>query len=111
MVDTTSTPSINRDRALTQLAKVGLMSLLLPLNSYAGFFSSKEQDSIDEISKYQKPISELLDQLRPTMVPNAVGVFSVQQILRGGKEDSDVVLTYLSTYISPLQKKMSEGGS
>eukprot|EP01036_Dinobryon_divergens_P029709 gene29709-38840_t len=72
----------------------------------AGFFSTQEQDQIDEISKFQKPIAELLDQLRPTSTPNAIGVYSTTQILKGGKEDSDVVLSYLEFYIKPCQRVM-----
>eukprot|EP01035_Chromulina_nebulosa_P018075 gene18075-23723_t len=72
----------------------------------AGFFESDEQSAINEISNYQKPVFELLDQLRPSDIPNSIGVFSKTQLLKGGKEDSDVVLSYLETYIKPLQKKL-----
>ena len=44
-----------------------------PQIAYAGFFTSEEQDSIDRISSYQKPVFELLDALRPADIPNAVG--------------------------------------
>ena len=74
----------------------------------AGLFQSDEQDAIDNLSSYQRPVFDLLDQLRPSVVPNAVGVYAQTQILKGGKEDSDVVLNYLETYIKPCQKKMSE---
>ena len=76
------------------------------LKANAGFFSTQEQDQIDEISKFQKPIAELLDQLRPTNTPNAIGVYSMSQMLKGGKEDSDVVLSYLEFYIKPCQRVM-----
>ena len=105
---TNDLPSSPNQRALKQLKNVAIVSTLLPFAAYAGFFSSREQDLIDELSKYQKPVAELLDQLRPTNTPNAVGVYSVQQILRGGKEDSDVVLNYLSNYILPMQKTMAD---
>ena len=44
-----------------------------PQIALAGFFQSGEQDAIDIISKYQKPVFELLDALRPADIPNAVG--------------------------------------
>ena len=80
----------------------------LSRSANAGFFQSDEQDAIDNLSSYQKPVFELLDQLRPSLVPNAVGVYIQTQVLKGGKEDSDVVLNYLENYIKPCQKKMSE---
>lgn len=61
----------------------------------AGLFESEEQSLVNRISKFQAPVNELLDMLRPTDTPNAVGVYSKVQILKGGKEDSDVVLNYL----------------
>ena len=84
-----------------------LISLLgFQLKANAGFFTSNEQDQIDEIAKFQKPIFELLDQLKPVSIPNAIGVYSTTQVLKGGKEDSDVVLSYLEVYIKPLQRLM-----
>lgn len=77
-------------------------------NANAGFFQSDEQDQIDQISSFQRPIFELLDQLRPAVVPNTVGVYAQTQVLKGGKEDSDVVLNYLETYIKPCQSKMAD---
>ena len=74
----------------------------------AGLFTSAEQDQIEQISSFQRPIYELLDQLRPAIVPNAVGVYVEAQVLKGSKEDSDVVLNYLETYIKPCQSKMLE---
>ena len=44
----------------------------------AGFFQSGEQDAVDSISKYQKPVFELLDALRPADIPNAVGKIAYQ---------------------------------
>lgn len=78
------------------------------LRANAGFFSSQEQDQIDEICKFQKPIAELLDQLRPSNIPNAVGVYSNAQVLKGGKEDSDVVLSYMEVFIKPCQRLMEK---
>ena len=75
-------------------------------SSNAGIFQSSEQDRIDAISRYQKPVAELLDQLRPVSTPNAVGVYSNNQVLKGGKEDSTVVLNYLENYIKPCQEQM-----
>jgi hypothetical protein len=45
-------------------------AFFLPLLSYsreskAGLFSSPEQDMIDKISTYQKPVFDLVDQLTP----------------------------------------------
>jgi hypothetical protein len=54
----------------------------------AGLFQSAEQDAVQELNSYQKPIFELLTQLRPAMTPNAVGFFAMSQTLKGGKEDS-----------------------
>jgi hypothetical protein len=74
----------------------------------AGLFSSEEQDLVDEICKFQKPIAELLYQLRPSDTPNAVGVYSTNRILKGGKEDSDVVLSYMEVHIKPCQRLMEK---
>lgn len=73
----------------------------------AGFFESTEQSELNRLSKFQAPIAELLDSLRVSDTPNAVGVYSKTQILKGGKEDSDVVLNYLEAYIKPCQMKMA----
>ena len=35
-------------------------------------------------------------------------MYASTQVLKGSKEDADVVTTYLYTYISPMQKKMEE---
>lgn len=74
--------------------------------SSASWFPSNEQKQVDQISLCQRPVQELLDQLRPVETPNAIGVFSKTQILRGGREDSAVVQNYLDTYIRPCQQKM-----
>jgi len=79
-----------------------------PARAGLPFFASEEQGMVDSIAAYQKPVFELLDQLRPSNVPSPIGVYAMTQVLKGGKEDSNVVLGYLSSYISPLQKKMSE---
>ena len=65
--------------------------LLTPLSVRAGLFTSAEQDALNDISGYQKVVAELLDQLKPMPVNNAVGVSIPTQILKGGKEDSNVV--------------------
>lgn len=87
--------------------------LLAPVTGFtaaakAGFFESSEQSLVNGIAKYQAPVAELLDQLRPTELPNSIGVYSKQQLLRGGPEDSAVVLNYLETYIKPCQIKMAD---
>jgi len=108
---TQSNPKSNADamkiRALNTM-KVLPGLALLPLASKAGLFTTEEQDRIDELCGYQRPINDLVDQLKPTMVPNAVGVYSVTTQLKGGKEDSDAVRVYMEVYIKPMQKKMEE---
>ena len=69
-------------------------------------FSAEEQDKLDAIQAFQRPVYELFDQLRPTNIPNPIGVYSNTQFLKGNKEDSDVVLSYVSVYIDPCQKAM-----
>ena len=81
---------------------------LMGFDAHAGLFTSHEQDVINEISSYQRPVNELLDQLKPSNVPNAIGVYSNTQVLKGSKEDSDVVLLYLEGYIKPCQVKMEK---
>jgi len=86
---------------------------LVPLTAYpspavSGFFSSKEQDAVDSVASFQKPVDNLLSQLSVIDQPNAIGVYAKQQLLRGSKEDSDVVATYLNVYIRPLQEKMAQ---
>lgn len=72
------------------------------------FFPSKEQEGVNAVSSFQKPVYEVLNQLRPYDTPNALGIYSKQQILKGGQDDSNVVLLYLINYITPLQQKMEE---
>ncbi|KAJ1399588.1 hypothetical protein B484DRAFT_458309 [Ochromonadaceae sp. CCMP2298] len=84
---------------------------LVTSEASAGFFTSQEQDQVSEIQRYQKPVAELLDQLRITDTPDALGVYAKRQILKGGKEDSDVVLNYLETYIQPLQRTMEQAAT
>jgi hypothetical protein len=76
--------------------------------AHAGIFDSAEQNAVYEINSYQKVVNELLDQLRPVEIPNAVGVYLKTQILKGGAEDSNVVLNYQDTYFKPLQVKMEQ---
>lgn len=82
-------------RAYSSAAAAVLSTLFISRSARAGLFTSEEQDQIERIASFQRPIFELLDQLRPSVVPNAVGVYAQTQILKGGKEDSDVVLNYL----------------
>mmetsp|Transcript_12698 Transcript_12698/g.21255 ORF Transcript_12698/g.21255 Transcript_12698/m.21255 type:complete len:262 (+) Transcript_12698:83-868(+) len=93
------------------VATVLSSTFLIGGNANAGFFTSAEQDSINEIQRYQKPVAELLDQLRPVDLPNAIGVYGKTQVLRGGKDDADVVLNYVETYIKPCQQKMEKVAS
>jgi hypothetical protein len=87
---------------------VALSVLTFSRGAKAGLFQSDEQDAVDKINYYQKPVFELLSQLSPNVIPNAVGVFAKTQVLKDGKEDADVVLNYMSTYIVPCQTKMLE---
>jgi hypothetical protein len=108
------TPRSPKDVTISKLMRGA--SVLLPITGYAlvanaGFFESDEQGFVNDISKYQAPIADLLDQLRPMVTPNAVGVYAKQQVLKGGKEDSDVVLNYLEGYIKPCQLKMASSAS
>lgn len=100
--------SLNHGLRNTLLATAAIGAVFSAQNKpvQARFFASAEQNAIDEISSYQKPIAELLDQLKPVEMANAVGVYQKTQLLRGGLEDSQVVLTYSYNYIQPLQRKM-----
>jgi hypothetical protein len=73
----------------------------------AGLFQSEEQDKVEELNKYQKPIFELLQQLRPTMTPNTVGFFAMSQTLKGGKEDSGKILLDDEIYLPQDEMKSS----
>lgn len=95
-------------RNVRKLSYLSTLTLLIAKRANAGIFTSFEQDLVNEIASFQKPIAELLDQLNPTEMPNAIGVYTNVQLLKGGKEDSQVVLNYLETYIKPCQKKMEE---
>jgi len=88
------------------VASAALLGLGPARAARAGFFTSAEQDAVTEIATYQKPVFELLESLRPVDLPNAIGVYAQTQVLKGGKEDSDVVTTYVYTYIAPMQAKM-----
>lgn len=103
-----------RDFATLSRTLIGLGALATSVpNSARAFdlFPSAEQQGVDAVSAFQKPVFELLNMLRPSNVPNALGVYSMQQQLKGGKDDSDVVLLYNINYIIPLQKKMDEVAS
>ena len=71
-----------------------------------GWFPSAEQRAVNELSSFQRPINEILEQLSPMMIPNAIGVYSNTQMLKGSKDDANVVATYMETYIKPCQKEM-----
>ena len=79
-----------------------------PLGAKAGLFSSEQQDALDEIAKAQKPINEVIDQLKPANVPNPIGVYSTTTLLKGGPDDSNVVRGYMEVYVKPLQKNMEK---
>lgn len=105
----------NKFKTFLTAALLPMMPLipLVPLTSFpspavSGFFSSKEQDAVDSVASFQKPVATLLSQLRPIEQPNAIGVYQTQQTLRGSKEDNDVVATYLGVYIRPLQEKLAQ---
>ena len=94
---------------LRNIAVTSILTIFLfGQEAKAGFFTSNVQDQINEIATYRKPITELLDQLSPSLIPNSIGVYGNTQILKGGKADSDVVLNYVETYIVPCQAKMTE---
>ena len=87
---------------------LGILVSLVTTQRANAFFESEGQLLVNDISKYQRPVSDLVSQLQPTEQPNAVGVYAKSQMLKGGREDSAVVLGYLSTYINPLQKAMAK---
>ena len=98
MRSTGNLPKRNVDNMKASIDKVlqfAPLISLIPLSANAGLFSSQEQDDIDEISKFQRPVNDLLDQLKPANVPNSIGVYSNTVQLKGGKEDSDVVRNYM----------------
>jgi hypothetical protein len=83
-----SSPISTRDASRKEVAillnamKVLPVALLMnPRQAQAGFFQSAEQDGVDALAQFQKPIAELLDQLRPSVVPNAVGVYIPTQVI------------------------------
>ncbi len=49
-------------------------------------FPSTEQSTVNTIASFQKPVYELYDNLRPSEVPNPIGVYMTQQILKGGTD-------------------------
>ena len=68
-----SSSSSNISKKIVKNLRITFISLSILTNSYnnnayAGlpFFSSQEQNMIDDIEQYQKPVSDLLDDLRPT---------------------------------------------
>jgi hypothetical protein len=97
----------NQPMKLTKLAVTFAAAFSISLSANAGWFSSAQQDLLDDISRYQKPVAQLLEQLRPNDIPNAIGIYTRTQLLKGGAEDSTVVYNYLANYINPLQEKMA----
>eukprot|EP01031_Cornospumella_fuschlensis_P023229 gene23229-28215_t len=73
----------------------------------ASWFPSSEQKEVNEINAYEKPVTELYEELTPRMQPNSIGIFMKMQTLKGGKDDSDVVQVYMDNYLKPMQKKMA----
>lgn len=78
-------------------------ALLLPILAFstsakAGLFMSDEQEAINSLAIFQKPVYDLLEQLRA----------GKNQVLKGGVEDSNVVQQNVNIYIVPLQAKMAE---
>ena len=71
--DPAPVPRTSRHSASKSL-KRGIVSvipiLLTPLGAHAGLFTSPEQDAVTEIGNYQRPINEVIDQLKPAYVPN-----------------------------------------
>ena len=102
----------NKKSALAQLTLSTMAFGLLYSNPSVSkadgflFFNSAEQDLINKIASSQKQVNDVLYQLKPNDTPNSVGVYIKQQILKGGKEDSDVVANYLQLFIKPLQENM-----
>ena len=104
MQSTGQTPSSSADRSKVSYRQIAsAASFLLPLISFsntarAGLFLSDEQESIDSIAIFQKPVYDLIEQLRA----------GKNQVLKGGVEDSNVVQQNVNIYIVPLQAKMLE---
>lgn len=101
-------PRTQASQSVRQIAQasLGILGGLVATQRANAFFESEGQLLTNDVSKYQRPVSDLVCQLQPTEQPNAVGVYAKSQMLKGGSEDSAVVLVYLSTYINPLQKAM-----
>lgn len=107
MKSTDQIPTSNFDSSNKFTRKISTAAaLLLPLLSFsnsakAGLFVSAEQESVNSLAMFQKPVYDLLEQLRP----------GKNQILKGGVEDSNVVQQNVNIYIIPLQAKMAEVAS
>lgn len=106
--------SLNKSKSISSTVYViGLSLGFSYLSSFssiasANIFDSKEQNLINEISNSRGIIFELYDNLRVTDVISPIGTVSKQQLLKGGKEDSNVVLNYLENYIKPMAKSLEE---
>ena len=79
----------------------------MPAHAAMRIFPSAEQSALDDIAGFQKPVNELFDQLKPTLTPNPIGVWTEMQFLRDGPEDAAVVFLNMENYIKPLQTKMA----
>ena len=100
---TNQVPTSSSDSFRGFAKNLNTAAALLPVFAFsrganAALFLSAEQTSIDTLSRFQKPIFDLLDQLRPGKT----------QVLKGGIEDSNVVQQYMNIYIIPLQTQMAE---
>ena len=99
--------TFTKSRIIQISSAISLLPLLIrPTAASAGLFTSDEQDKLNEIVAFRKPVSDLLSQMQFIESPNPIGVFVKQRILKGGKEDSDVVLSYLEVYLKPLLTKL-----
>lgn len=104
MKSTDQMPTSNFESSNKLTRKISTAAaILFPLLSFsnsakAGLFLSDEQESVNSLAMFQKPVYDLLEQLRP----------GKNQILKGGVEDSNVVQQNVNIYIIPLQAKMAE---
>ena len=107
MKSTDQIPTSNFDSSNKLTRKISTAAaLLFPLLSFtnsakAGLFVSAEQELVNSLAIFQKPVYDLLEQLRP----------GKNQILKGGVEDSNVVQQNVNIYIIPMQAKMAEVAS
>ena len=96
-------------KAATAVSVALSVSLSASSAANAGFpnlFPSAEQVALNDVSAYQKDVNEVIDMLKPTQQVDALGQYSVRQILKDSKEDCDVVANYMERKIKPMQVKM-----